>query len=115
MKYFIQELTHLKDSGVECGWGNGYVVIPPEHPLYNVQCENMDVEVHGGLTLSKKITNGTLELFPALDVSDLGCWLVGFDTAHYGDDGYKWSMEAVQMETERLVLQLENYTKKLTE
>jgi hypothetical protein len=115
MKYFIQRLNHLKNSGVECGWGNGYVIVPPAHPAYELDYGDIDVDIHGGLTFSQKVTNDMLELFPALDTNDVGGWMVGFDTAHYGDDEYKWPMEAVQMETERLVLQLENYTKKLTE
>ena len=114
LKHFVQELTHLKNSGVECGWGNGYVILPPHHPYYEVEYDYIDVNVHGGLTYSRKITNDTIELFHALDTDDVGCWLVGFDTTHYGDTELNWSMEAVMRETERLVTQLENYTKKLT-
>ena len=25
---------HLQKYGIDCGYANGYVAIPPEHPLY---------------------------------------------------------------------------------
>lgn len=105
MKHFVQQITHL--PMIETGWGNGYAVIPPTHPLYEVHYDKIDVDVHYGLTFSEKITNDMLSIFPALDTEDVGCWMVGFDTAHYGDTQLNWPMERVVEETERLVEQLE--------
>lgn len=99
--------------GIETGWGNGYVVIPPGHPAHGVDYDNINVEVHYGLTFGQTVTEDMFELFPSLDKDDIGGWLVGFDTAHYGDTIHKWPTEAVLEETERLVYQLQNYTKQL--
>ena len=54
----------------------GYVGLPNEHPLYAVHYleESFpDVNVHGGVTFSDRMT----------DRENL--WWVGFDCSHYGD------------------------------
>ena len=48
----------------------GYVYLPPEHPFYKKNYEEIDVSVHGGLTFSTEYW---------------GWWKIGFDCAHYGD------------------------------
>lgn len=109
MKYFIQQLTHL--PGIETGWGNGYVVIPPEHPMHGVWYDDIGADVHCGLTFSELITDDMLSVFPSLDTDDVGSWLVGFDTAHWGDTPYNWPMERVEEETQKLAKWLESYAK----
>lgn len=44
----------------------GYVIIPKDHPYYNKECGEIDIDVHGGLTYSNETT-------------------FGFDCAHFGD------------------------------
>ncbi len=34
------------------GYANGYVAIPPEHPLFGKHYDYLEVDVHGGLTFS---------------------------------------------------------------
>jgi len=61
-KFFIAHNT----MGYRCG----YVLIPPGHPWFEQYYENIDADVHGGLTYSDGNENG---------------WVVGFDCAHYND------------------------------
>jgi len=51
---------------------NGYIYLPPIHPWYKKHYDDIDVEVHGGLTYSN-IDN------------ESGYWCIGFDTNHAGD------------------------------
>lgn len=48
----------------------GYVSVPAEHPLHGKHYDDVDVEVHGGLTYS--------------DERD-GLWWFGYDCAHWED------------------------------
>jgi hypothetical protein len=85
------------------GWGNGYVIIPPGHPAHGKHYDEIDVDVHGGLTLSGPAIDW--EYIPEGTPEDH--WIFGFDTAHYGDSLENWSEEAVKAETQRLVEQFE--------
>lgn len=49
---------------------NGYISIPPYHPWYKKSYDDIDIEVHGGLTFSEDMN---------------GEWIIGFDTNHFGD------------------------------
>lgn len=60
------ELLHL----------NGYVALPPGHPCYGKAYDDIDVEIHGGLTFASE---GDGEMW------EKGYWWVGFDCAHAGD------------------------------
>ena len=55
---------------------NGYVALPPEHPCYGKAYDDIDVEVHGGLTFASE---GDGEKW------EKGYWWVGFDCGHAGD------------------------------
>lgn len=103
----IIKKTQIK--GMEVGWGNGYVIIPPGHALHGKDYEDIDVDIHCGLTFSELVTQRLLELWPELTSEDLGYWVVGFDTAHYGDNLQTWPKEAVQAEADRLLVQLTNF------
>lgn len=54
----------------------GYVAIPKDHSLYKVDCMNMDISCHGGLTYSDSELYGQ---------DDKNVWWIGFDCNHYGD------------------------------
>jgi len=86
------------------GWGNGYVVLPKEHPFhgYDYDFINGFVNVHGGLTYASSEDNGH------------GGWCIGFDTMHYDDTIEKWSYEAVKEETLRLLEQMVKIGKEYT-
>ena len=48
----------------------GYVGVPEGHPLYGKHYDDVDVDVHGGLTFSN---------------DEDGLWLFGYDCAHFDD------------------------------
>ena len=54
----------------------GYVGVGEEHPLYKIHYDDIEIEVHGGLTFS------SCDL-PYDGVSEV--WWLGFDCAHAGD------------------------------
>ncbi len=103
MKTVILE-SHIPGYG---GWGNGYVVIPDGNKFHGMHYDeiNNSVDVHYGLTFSELVDEEIKNTW-GLDDSDLGSWIVGFDTLHHGDDINKWPMEAVQGEADNLLEQL---------
>lgn len=106
LKFFA--LPNHLGGYINCGWGNGYVVIPEGHKLHGMDYDSIhndyDIDVNGGLTWSKKA--GGLKDEPEwINHTD---WIVGFDTAHSGDSRDKWPNEqAVLNETRKLAEQLE--------
>jgi hypothetical protein len=96
------------------GYGNGYVAVPPGHPLHGLHYDAVDVDVHGGLTLA----NGTEFIYenPMIKREDIefldgevpeGYWIFGFDTCHAFDSLESWPRERVIGETMRLKNALE--------
>jgi hypothetical protein len=104
----------------------GYVRIPPSHVDYNKEHDNIDVNIHGGLTFS--------QLEDCIEEDGKGYW-IGFDCAHFQDamvdpnvdissvseetkkllsiyrscsseDSHYWTQEEVEKETEELAKQL---------
>lgn len=110
MKTVIKENTWLKSSFMDFGWGNGYALIPVGHPAHGLDYGDIQVNVHYGLTFATSVDEEMIAHWPELSDDYLGFWIVGFDTAHYGDDRHKWPKEAVQAEADRLAEQLENYS-----
>lgn len=96
MKPYIKliETTWLPET-FKKGWGNGYVILPKDHPFYGVHYDEINsfVEVHGGLTYSDYEENGH------------NGWCVGFDTNHLGDTIKEWPYEAVKDQTIKLLNQ----------
>ena len=96
---------------MKAGEYNGYVAVPPEHPLYGKGDSAEEVEaldVHGGVTYTGKIK---LLPYPSelLDHKEIPCdwWVFGFDTCHYGDNPERWNLERCTEETRELQKQLE--------
>ncbi len=75
------------------GWGNGYVGVPKEHPWYGKDYDDIEANVHGGLTYSA-------DHFPRKKSDEY--WWVGFDTSHYMDNAENCSKIFVEKETKRL-------------
>lgn len=92
----------------------GYVGLPKWHPYYKKEYNDVDVEVHGGLTFSREGSG---------DKWEKDYWWIGFDCAHIGDlvpemekisrqlnfpKGYETyrNIDYVRNETERLVEQI---------
>ena len=101
---------------LEYGWGNGYILLPPNHPFYEIDYDDIDVKVHGGLTFGEKF-NSThfLEWIKGREISgDItlynfeqfnNYWIIGFDTNHFGDNIYNCPKEYVIDETSHLLEQ----------
>ena len=92
-----------------CGWGNGYVIMPKGHKLHGVDYNDINVEVHGGLTYSELITKQMLEEAGGLTSDDLGCWIIGFDTCHAGDNKNNCTRDYVESEARNLMRQVMEY------
>lgn len=112
MKTFVKENTWLDRSIIDCGWGNGYVVIPNGHPLHGKNYDKIHeimpwLEVNGGLTFSENADD--LDNWDELPENSEGMWVVGFDTAHAWDTLRNWSKRDVELETEKLKEQLMNF------
>ena len=117
MKIIVRENTWINRGVVNAGWGNGYVLISEEHPLYGKGYDEIhelmpELSVHGGLTFaddSERLKENWTELAKELHGDNKKYWIVGFDTVHYGDNLINCSREYVLKETENLAKQLENY------
>ena len=96
---FTLPMRHL--AMIETGWGNGYVAVPKEHPCFEKEYDNIDVEVHGGLTFSASSLNGQPK-------ETEGMWIIGFDCAHSRDSLSTCPKEYVEKEAESLKEQLLN-------
>lgn len=104
-------------QGVDCGYANGYVAIPPEHPLYEKTYDaayEAGIEAHGSLTFSASMP----EIFRNFDSECVewldgeipeDYWVFGFDTIHGGDTLAFWNREKCIEETKKLKEQFENW------
>ena len=108
-------LHGLRDN---VGYANGYVAVPPEHPLHGVNYNDVDnIEVHGGLTFSNSMEEIKADGwhddtecigFDSFDDIPKDYWVFGFDTAHAYDNPTVWNRETCIEETKYLKEQLEN-------
>ena len=102
----------------KAGYANGYVAVPPEHPLHGVNYNDVDnIEVHGGLTFSNSMEEIKADGwhddtecigFDSFDDIPKDYWVFGFDTAHAYDNPTVWNRETCIEETKYLKEQLEN-------
>jgi len=85
-----------KDTGLDClivrgGSGAlcGYVGVPQGHPYYKKDYDDVDVNIHGGLTFSGLCdesgdpSKGICH--EECDAANNDVWWLGFDCAHLGD------------------------------
>lgn len=96
--------------GIERGYANGYVAVPPEHPLYGKHYDDIDgVIVHGGLTYSDNYRNQ----FPSIIFFDgeipEGYWVFGSDTCHFGDNAENCNRDYCFQQVTSLKEQLEQW------
>jgi len=108
MRWFVKESRFASHPEMRrmVGWGNGYVVVDKDNKWYGKDYEQVECQIHGGLTFGQKITAEMLEHWPELNPTDLDLWLFGFDTAHYGDNPTEWPQSRVEDETKYLYTQL---------
>ena len=82
-------------------WGAlcGYIAIPQGHPWHGSGYDDIDVQVHGGLTYAQPRDTFGPE-------APVGSWVLGFDCCHAGDGihepGEKRSRQYVRDELESL-------------
>ena len=122
-------------TGIPHGWGNGYVAVPPEHPLHGVIYYDVrfpNIIVHGGVTFTEPCVYGerTAASGRKIAQSSVGkrCWqlqhgepldgeipddwwLIGFDTYHHDDNANNWPRERVIDEVTELQRKLEKMFK----
>jgi hypothetical protein len=123
MKYGIYTLilqSHFFKSTpifhFECGWGNGYVFLPRNHPFYGKDYDELNIDVHGSLTFGEKFKSsyfhqwiedkeyyGDVNLDNYLKLNEY--WVIGFDTAHSGDSLLSCPKEYVISQTESMLEQ----------
>lgn len=87
-----------------------YVEIPEGHKLNGVNYDDIDIDVHGGLTYGH---NGLLGI-------ESNCYYIGWDYAHYGDysgcdmlfpkdlksNDKKWTTEEIKNDCESVIRQI---------
>jgi hypothetical protein len=92
-----------------CGWGNGYVAVPPNHPLHGVDFSSWEDDVPS-LNIEREITwsrsAGSLKNEPTLP-SDW--WVIGFDTCYRRDNLETCPKEYVEELTEKLLQEVIGY------
>ena len=82
-----------------------YIRIPEKHSCYEKEYDEIDIDVHGGLTFSD------YELYTENN-TELEGWFIGWDYMHYGDNigtldnGYKWTTEEIAKEVRDVCFQL---------
>ena len=84
-------------NSMDTGEANGYLVIDDKnHPWYGKHYSDIDIDVHGGLTYSELVESDSLQCFDEIISDDVGSWMIGFDTCHYGDTAAQWPAEYVR-------------------
>lgn len=78
-------------------WYNGYLTFPKGHKFENVNYDDINISVHGGLTYSDR-------------AEDVIGWTIGFDTAHFSDNIEIQNEEYVWKEIESMYEQAKGLT-----
>ena len=114
---FIPFLNKVRNDAVrndkffptECGYADGYVAVPPHHPLWGLHYDRVNelVSVHGGLTYSRAYNERLVSdaILLSEDEVPVDSWIFGFDTIHYGDNLENCSEAFCKSETIKLVEQ----------
>lgn len=123
MKYQTNRRKELLDSGKCMGYNyyilnlgthpTAYVEVPKDHKYYLKHYDEIDINVHGGLTYSEE------KLFLENEVL-FESWFIGWDYAHFDDylgheelypeeyrtNGKKWTTEEIKEEVYNVCKQL---------
>jgi hypothetical protein len=90
-------MIHRGPSGALCG----YVGVGPDHPWHGLHYDNVDAEVHGGLTYANPCEEEATEGDGLCHVPEPGrahdMWWLGFDCAHAFDFMPKMRMDELKM------------------
>ena len=88
---WIDEATGLDCMARRGPLGNwcGYVGVPPGHPYHGRDYDDLDIDVHGGLTYGDRCEKDAPEAEGICHVPDPGrpadVWWLGFDCGHFTD------------------------------
>ena len=82
---------------LERGQFNGYVGVSESHPYFGKGYDDVDIEIHGGLTYAREEY-----------IDETRYWVFGWDTSHYGDTPEIWTRKSCLEENDKLVTQLHN-------
>lgn len=109
MKHFILSNEWLGNK--RRGWGNGYICIPEDNPLFGEHHEKINriiglYHLGGGLTYSDLSCN-----FNSPEKPDGNYWIVGFDTNHIGDNMRNSPKEKVEEITQEIKRNIIQFTK----
>ena len=97
--YFLSDLSKYPNfDPVMRGRYNGYVILGKDHLLVDKKDFLGDYDVHGGITFANKLKDFNIDPYPEL-WAYADNWVVGFDTAHAGDNYEKWSLQRTISET----------------
>lgn len=96
----------------DCGYANGYVGVPIEHPYHGKDYDKLLVDIHGGLTFdasAKEVNKRWKNLEFIGEETELpdNYWVFGFDTLHCYDTLQTMPRERCVEETLKLKEQLE--------
>ena len=94
------------------GWGNGYLVFNRKHPLHGRHYDEINMSnhlpPHGGWTYSEKANDNFFNTINLITIEneelqiDADDWIIGFDTAHAGDDSNNCQKDYVVNHTKQL-------------
>lgn len=113
--WYRESWKRLEKEGVKTGHrgkgghSNGYAIIEKDQPCFNMDYNDVKVNVHGGLTFGRLLTIGDFMHYKDVTLEDVGKYMLGFDTLHYNDDMTNCNKEYCQKELESLIKQLEEY------
>lgn len=91
-----------------------YIMIPKNNKYFEKDYEEIDIDVHGGLTYSDKYLPFEIKN------SETKCWYIGWDYAHFGDyagyeerlskelrvGGKKWTTQEIKEEVRDVCYQI---------
>lgn len=100
--YFLTDLSKYPtfDPALR-GRYNGYVILGKNHPFDGTRDIIGDYDVHGGITFANKLKDFNIDPYPEL-WAYADNWVVGFDTAHAGDNVDNWGLDKTVNETIKL-------------
>lgn len=107
-----REMQAFPSALCSCGYANGYVAVSPEHSMHGKNYNDVDVDVHCGLTFGadartvKEWKDIECLGFDSIDEVPDDYWVFGFDTMHCYDNLQTCNKEWCIEETLRLKKQL---------
>lgn len=100
--YFLTDLVKYPSFDPTMrGRYNGYVILGKTHPFNGTRDIIGNYDVHGGITFANKLKDFNIDPYPEL-WAYADNWVVGFDTAHAGDNAENWGLDKTVDETIKL-------------